>query len=50
MGQPGFWDDQEGAARVSAAHARAQRRLETFRELESDVADLGDLAENGGRG
>ena len=45
MGQPGFWDDQETAARTSAAHARAQRRLELFRGLESDVADLGDLAE-----
>ena len=27
MQQPGFWDDQEAAARTSAAHARAQRRL-----------------------
>ena len=45
MGKPGFWDDQEAAAATSAAHARAQRRLETFRELESEVADLGDLAE-----
>ena len=45
MGQPGFWDDQEAAATTSAAHARAQRRLEMFRGLESDVADLGDLAE-----
>jgi peptide chain release factor 2 len=45
MGKPGFWDDQEAAAKTSAAHARAQRRLETFRELESEVADLGDLAE-----
>ena len=45
MGQPGFWDDQETAARTSAAHARAQRRLEIFRGLESDVADLADLAE-----
>ena len=45
MGQPGFWDDQETAARTSAAHARAQERLEIFRGLESDVADLGDLAE-----
>src|SRR4051794_33105865 len=31
MGQPGFWDDQETAARISAAHARAQKRLKTFR-------------------
>ena len=45
MGQPGFWDDQEAAAKTSAAHARARRRLETFRGLESEVADLGDLAE-----
>jgi peptide chain release factor 2 len=45
MGKPGFWDDQEAAARTSAAHARAQRRLEMFRGLESDVAELGDLAE-----
>ena len=45
MGQPGFWDNQETAARTSAAHARAQRRLEMFRGLESDVADLADLAE-----
>ena len=29
MGKPGFWDDQETAAKTSAAHARAQRRLET---------------------
>ncbi len=45
MGSPGFWDDQETAARTSAAHARAQRRLDMFRGLESDVAELGDLAE-----
>ena len=45
MGKPGFWDDQEVAARTSAAHARAQRRLEMFRGLESDVGELGDLAE-----
>ena len=45
MQRPGFWDDQEGAARTSAAHARAQGKLKTFRELESEVADLADLAE-----
>ena len=45
MGAPGFWDDQETAARTSAVHARAQRRLEMFRGLESDVAELADLAE-----
>ncbi len=45
MGRPGFWDDQEAAARTSAAHARAQRKLSTFRELEAEVDDLGELAE-----
>ncbi|HTT96248.1 MAG TPA: peptide chain release factor 2 [Solirubrobacterales bacterium] len=45
MGKPGFWDDQDAAARTSAAHSRAQRRLETFRGLESDVGELADLAE-----
>jgi len=45
MGKPGFWDDQEAAARTSAAHARAQRKLEMFAGLESDVADLDELAE-----
>jgi peptide chain release factor 2 len=45
MQRPGFWDDSEHAARVSAQHAAAQRRLETFRALESDAADLEELAE-----
>src|SRR5947209_7506332 len=45
MGEPGFWDDQEQAASVSAEHARATRRLATYRELERDVDDLEPLAE-----
>ncbi len=45
MGQGGFWDDQERAAKVSAEHARANRKLQIFRELESDVDDLEPLAE-----
>jgi peptide chain release factor 2 len=45
MGAAGFWDDQERAARVSAEHARATRKLAVFRALESDVADLEPLAE-----
>jgi peptide chain release factor 2 len=45
MGEPGFWDDQERAATVSAEHARASRRLSVFRELEADAADLEPLAE-----
>jgi len=45
MQRPGFWDDQESAARTSATHARAERRLKTFRELEAEIGDLGELAE-----
>jgi peptide chain release factor 2 len=48
MQRPGFWDDQAAAAEISAQHARAQRRLEAFRKLESDVDDLGELAELAG--
>jgi peptide chain release factor 2 len=45
MGAAGFWDDQERAAKVSAEHARASRKLSAFRQLESDVEDLEPLAE-----
>jgi len=45
MGRPGFWDDQETAARTSSAHARAQRRLKTFEQLEAEAGDLDELAE-----
>ncbi|MDX6616551.1 MAG: peptide chain release factor 2 [Solirubrobacterales bacterium] len=45
MQQPGFWDDQAKAAETSAQHARAQRKLEGFRSLESDIGDLDELAE-----
>jgi peptide chain release factor 2 len=45
MGAPGFWDDQEHAAKVSSEHARATRKLTEFRGLESDALDLEPLAE-----
>jgi peptide chain release factor 2 len=45
MQKPGFWDDQDSAKKTSAAHARAQKRLQMFQGLESDVADLDELAE-----
>ncbi len=45
MQAPGFWDDQETAKKISAEHARTQKRLATFRFLESDVSDLSDLVE-----
>ena len=45
MQRPGFWDDQERAAAVSAQHARVQKRAQSFRGLESDAADLEELIE-----
>src|SRR2546423_7795049 len=45
MQEPGFWDDQEQAARVSAEHSRAQRKLDGYRRLESDLGDLEALEE-----
>ncbi len=45
MSAPGFWDNQEAAAKVSADHARTSRRLEEFRSLTAEVEDLDSLAE-----
>jgi peptide chain release factor 2 len=45
MQAPGFWDDQESAARTSAEHASLTRRLQGFRELEREVDDLEALEE-----
>ncbi len=45
MGAPGFWEDQERAAALSADHARASRKLSAYRSLQRDVEDLGPLAE-----
>jgi peptide chain release factor 2 len=45
MQAPGFWDDQQTAAKVSSEHARTTRRLDAWRSLVSDVEDLDALAE-----
>ncbi len=45
MQAPGFWDDADGAAKVSSDHARASKRLQTFAGLQSDVDDLDGLVE-----
>ncbi|HWX96020.1 MAG TPA: peptide chain release factor 2 [Solirubrobacteraceae bacterium] len=45
MGEPGFWDDSERAAAVSAEHSRASRRLQMFSALAADVEDLDGLVE-----
>jgi peptide chain release factor 2 len=43
MGEPGFWDDQARAARISQEHARAQRRLDRYRRLERELEDAREL-------
>jgi peptide chain release factor 2 len=45
MGEQSFWDNQERAAKVSAEHARAARKLETFTSVQGDAEDLEALAE-----
>jgi peptide chain release factor 2 len=45
MGEPGFWDDADAAAKVGAEHARLTRRLETFRRVVADADDLEALIE-----
>ncbi len=45
MGAPGFWDEQQEAARVSSEHARLSRRLERYEQLSGDAADLEELVE-----
>ena len=45
MGEPGFWDDQERAAKVSAEHARVGGRLAAYCEVESGIDELEVLEE-----
>ena len=43
LGEPGFWDDQQRAAKVSAEHARVSKRLERYDRLRRDYEDAGEL-------
>jgi peptide chain release factor 2 len=43
MGEPGFWDDQQRAAALSAEHARLTKRLERYEALRGEVGDLEEL-------
>ncbi len=45
LGAPGFWDDQQHAAKVSAEHARLSRRLERYEALQRESNDLNELLE-----
>ena len=43
LAKPGFWDDQQRAAAVSAEHARLTRRLERYDRLNRDYEDAKEL-------
>ena len=43
LGEPGFWDDQQRAAKVSAEHARLSRRLGRYRRLTQEYQDAQEL-------
>jgi len=45
MQQPGFWDDQGKAAKVSAEHSRTQKKLNSFQGLKDEAGDLAEMAE-----
>ena len=45
MREPGFWDDQAGAARISTEHARVTRKLERYERLQREYEDARELAE-----
>jgi peptide chain release factor 2 len=45
MGETGFWNDSQAAAKIGAEHARSQRRLELFRSVDSDIGDLETLVQ-----
>jgi peptide chain release factor 2 len=43
MAAPGFWDDQQRAAKTSSEHARLTRRRERYDRLTQESADLNEL-------
>jgi len=45
MGAPGFWDDQQLAARISTEHSRVTRRLDRYRRLDGEVEEARELFE-----
>jgi peptide chain release factor 2 len=48
LGAPGFWDDQQRAARVASEHARLSKRLERYERLTRDYQDARELHEMDG--
>ena len=44
MGSPGFWDDQQRAARISTEHSRLEKRRERYERLRAEYEDARALA------
>jgi peptide chain release factor 2 len=43
MGEPGFWDDQDRAAKISTEHSRVARKLDSYEQLTRDYEDAQEL-------
>jgi peptide chain release factor 2 len=43
MGEPGFWNDQQGAAQISSEHARVQKRIDRYERLRREYDDAKEL-------
>jgi len=43
LGKPGFWDDQQRAAKISAEHARVAKRLARYERLRQEYEDATEL-------
>ena len=45
MNEPGFWNDQQHAQRISTEHSRVSKRLELYERLRSEYEDAAGLLE-----
>jgi peptide chain release factor 2 len=43
LAEPGFWDDQQRAAKISAEHARETKKLERYERLKNEYEDAREL-------
>jgi len=43
MGEPGFWNDQQGAAQISSEHSRVQKRIDRYERLRREYSDAKEL-------
>ena len=48
MGRPGFWDDQQWAARISTEHSRLTKRVDRYTRLRGEYDDARELLEMDG--